>query len=164
MSPERDTPQVPDGYGAESVEGHVDWSDVEARLRESQNYWLCTSRADGRPHVIPRWGVWVEAAFWYDGSSETVHARNLGEDGPCALHLESGTEVVILEGRSIVSAPPTGDLGKCLAEEFGRKYAPTYQPTADAWSRDDAGGMRVLRPAKALAWMNFPKDLTRFKF
>lgn len=34
----------------------------------------------------------------------------------------------------------------------------------DAWSDEMAGGMRRIQPEKVMAWDEFPKDLTRYRF
>lgn len=162
--PSRDRPQMPEGYGVDKATHYVDWGDMEERLTESRHYWLATTRPDGRPHVVPRWGVWLDSKFWYDGSPETVHARNLEVSGHCVLHLEDGKVVTIVEGRSDVSAPITGELGERLSVEYARKYGPDYTPGPDAWSDEHAGGMRVLIPLRAIGWSEFPNDLTRYTF
>ena len=163
-SRERDRPDMPEGYGVEQADRFVPWEDIDRRLRDSHHYWIATTRAGGRPHVVPRWGVWLDGALWYDGSPETVHVRNLDRDPRCALHLEDGQEAVIMEGRSVASDPIEGDLGASLAAEYARKYGSDYSPAPDAWSDEIAGGMRTLRPEKVLAWTEFPKDLTRYRF
>lgn len=155
---------MPEGYGVDQARVFVEWEEIEARLSDSPSYWLSTSRPDGRPHVVPRWGVWLDGRFWYDGSPDTVHVKNLTANPACALHLESGMEVVIAEGESLRSEPITGDLGVRLAAEYARKYGPEYTPSPDAWSDEIAGGMRFLAPVKVLAWNDFPNDLTRFSF
>lgn len=155
---------MPDGYGVEQASSFVDWDTIEERLQESLNYWLSTTRPDGRPHVVPRWGVWLDGRFWYDGSPETIHVQNLEVNRSCVLHLESGTNVVIIEGESRRADPIEGELGVRLAGEYARKYGPEYTPTADAWSDDIAGGMRHMAPERVLAWSDFPKDLTRYTF
>lgn len=155
---------MPDGYGVEQAESYVEWDEVEAKLRESRNYWLATTRPDGRPHVVPRWGVWLDGMFWYDGSPETLHVRNLEANARCVLHLEDGMDVTIVEGRSMASDPVVGELGERLAAEYARKYAPEYTPEPGSWSDEIAGGMRNVIPEKVLAWSEFPKDLTRFTF
>lgn len=157
---------MPAGYGVpETTEGLLAWSHVEVRLVNATEYWLATTRPDGRPHVVPRWGVWLDDAFFYDGSPTTRHARNLAENSACALHLESGTDVVILEGLSGPSAPVGAEFGARLAAAFGRKYSEQgYTPAADAWSDEIAGGLRVFRPGIGLAWTDFPADVTRFHF
>lgn len=162
--PRRDRPQMPDGYGVEQADDYVSWEQIEAGLRDSLHYWLATTRPDGRPHVVPRWGVWLDGRFWYDGSPETVHVRNLDRDAHCVLHLESGERATIVEGESLQSDPVSGALGERLAAEFARKYAPEYTPGPDSWSGEMAGGLRVLDPEKVLAWTRFPKDLTRYTF
>ncbi len=158
-------PQVPDGYGVQDEGPYLEWSSVEDWLVEATEYWLATTRPDGRPHVVPRWGVWLDERFWYDGSPLTRHALNLASNPACALHLESGTTVTIVEGRSMPSDPIRGELGQRLAAEYARKYERLgYAPSADAWSDETAGGMRVLAPEKAIAWARFPSDMTRYLF
>lgn len=84
-----DRPKMPDGYGVPTeTDGLLAWVDIETRLVGAPVYWLSTTRPDGRPHVVPRWGVWLDGAFWYDGSPATRHVRNIGENAACTLHLE----------------------------------------------------------------------------
>jgi hypothetical protein len=164
-SPEIGRPRVPLGYGVTEDGPFLEWQEVEGRLRQATEYWLASTRPDGRPHVIPRWGVWLEGRFWYDGSPDTRHARNLEVNSACSLHLESGTTVTIVEGRSIRPEPIRGELGERLAAEYQRKYTELgYAPAADAWSDEIAGGMRMLIPEKGIAWTRFPTDMTRFVF
>jgi hypothetical protein len=158
---------MPDGYGIpEDADGLLTWEHVERRLRDATEYWMATTRPDGRPHVVPRWGVWVDGAFHYDGSPTTRHAQNLRTNASTVLHLESGTDVVILEGSSRPAEPvDSAALGQRLSAEFARKYGEKgYRPGPDSWSGADAGGLSIFRPAKALAWTQFPTDCTRFTF
>jgi Pyridoxamine 5'-phosphate oxidase len=157
-------PVVPDGYGVTEDGPYLPWADVEDWLIEATEYWLATTRPDGRPHVVPRWGVWVDGRFWYDGSPETRNARNLASNPACALHLESGTTVTIVEGKARPSDPIRGELGNRLSAEYSRKYGRLgYAPEPDAWSEEGAG-MYVLTPEKAIAWSSFPTDMTRYVF
>ena len=157
---------MPAGYVTPDTPSEtLDWESVEMRLRDSLHYWMSTTRRDGRPHVVPRWGVWLESRFWYDGSPATVHARNLRLNPACTLHLESGSEAVILEGTSRPAEPPGLEQGERIASEFRRKYADHgYSPADDAWEGSDAGGLMVFEPNKGLAWFDFPTDVTRFRF
>jgi Pyridoxamine 5'-phosphate oxidase len=156
---------MPEGYGVDTASSYEAWTAVEERLREAAEYWLATTRVDGRPHVIPRWGIWLDGRFWYDGSPETLHARNLSFNPACALHLESGTTVTIVEGESVVAQPILGESGERVSAEYRRKYeARGYAPSSNSWSDEIAGGMRILTPVKVLAWSKFPDDLTRFHF
>lgn len=158
-------PHFPEGYGLpETEDGLLSWSRVEERLVSAQNYWLASVRPDGSPHSIPRWGVWVADAFYYDGATTTRHVRNLERNPAVTLTLESGTQVVIVEGEShAVRADPAG-LGAELADAY-RKYASAgYQPGPESWAGEDGGGLRVIVPVRAMAWFDYPKDATRFVF
>lgn len=157
-------PNLPAGYVPERSGRHLAWKTATSWLEDSKHYWLSTTRPDGSPHVVPRWGVWVDGRFWYDGSPDTRHARNLAHNPACALHLESGEQVLVLEGSSGPSGPVPVDVGKILAAEYARKYAPTYTPAADSWSGDDGGGMAVFVPKKGFAWSSFPDDVTRYRW
>jgi nitroimidazol reductase NimA-like FMN-containing flavoprotein (pyridoxamine 5'-phosphate oxidase superfamily) len=164
-APQADRPVMPEGYGLPiSTEGLLAWADVEARLVASTSYWLATVRPDGRPHVVPRWGVWLDGRFWYDGSPATVHARNLVVNPACSLNLENGTQAVIVEGESQLARAEAESLGARIAEAFAKYHDLGYRPRADAWAGDDGGGLRVLTPRRALAWFTFPTDATRFHF
>ncbi|WP_131103379.1 pyridoxamine 5'-phosphate oxidase family protein [Ornithinimicrobium sufpigmenti] len=164
-TPTADRPIFPDGYGLpDTTDGLLRWDQVEARLREAQHYWLGSVRPDGRPHAVPRWGVWLDGRFWYDGAPTTRHTRNVEANPAVTLTLESGTEVVIVEGEShATSAEPDG-LGVRLAEAFGKYAASGYSPAADSWSGPDGGGLRAIVPHRVLAWFDFPSDCTRFVF
>lgn len=164
-APTAERPDFPQGYGLPTTtEGLLAWVDVERRLVEARHYWLATVRPDATPHVVPRWGVWLDGRFWYDGAPTTRHVRNLDHNPACALHLEDGAEAVIVEGRSESTRADPDGLGARLAAAYGKYRDLGYAPTADAWSAEDGGGLRVLAPSRALAWFHFPVDATRFRF
>ncbi|MCK7485409.1 MAG: LysE family transporter [Bacillus subtilis] len=126
-SPKIVRPKLPKGY-ADNPASFVDWEWVAAQLTESKNYWLCSVRPPspdaqgGRPHVVPRWGALLEDKFYYDGSPETRHARNITENPHVSLHLESGSQVIIMEGTSQPAGKPEPEFAKRLAEAIGGKY------------------------------------------
>jgi hypothetical protein len=158
-------PRIPQGYGVEPGGPYLEWSEIELRLADSIHYWMVTVRPDGRPHAVPRWGVWLDARFWYDGSPQTRHALNIVNNPQCTLNLEDGSAATIVEGLSAASDPVTGELGSRLSADFRRKYEELgYAPEQDAWSGPDAGGLLVFTPVTAIAWSRFPVDVTRFRF
>ena len=46
-------PQLPALYGLKPRAKCLPFRHAEDRLARSRNYWICTTRADGRPHSIP---------------------------------------------------------------------------------------------------------------
>jgi hypothetical protein len=164
-TPTSSRPTFPDGYGIpETTDGLLAWDQVEPRLRDARHYWVSSVRPDGRPHSVPRWGVWLDGRFFYDGAPTTRHTRNVEQNPAVTLTLESGTEVVIVEGESRAARAEADGLGARLAEAFGKYAAAGYSPAADSWSGEDGGGLRVITPHRVMAWFSFPTDCTRFTF
>ena len=162
IQPTRDRPVMPDGYGVpEHDEGLLDWSWAVERLTTAKNYWFCTTRPDGRPHAMPAWAAWVHGALYFDGSPETRRGRNLAQNSSIVIHLESGDEVVVVEGEAVYIARIERGVAERLAAALGAKYGPTYVPTPDTW---DDGGLWMLRPTAAFAWTEFPKNVTRWRW
>lgn len=160
-TPKITRPKFPKGY-ADNPVSYVDWEWVAEQLTESKNYWVCSVRPDGRPHVVPRWGAYIDSKFYYDGSPETLHARNIMENPNVSLHLENGSQAVILEGTSEPADKPTPEFAKRLAEAISRKYADQgYSPEPNQW---DEGGLYVFTPRQCLAWTVFYENPTKFVF
>ncbi|MGC9468002.1 MAG: pyridoxamine 5'-phosphate oxidase family protein [Anaerolineae bacterium] len=152
-------PSFPEGY-VSNPKALLSWDQVVSRLIDAGNYWLCTVRPDGRPHAVPVWGVWVNDRLYYDGSSETRHARNLAQNSHIVVHLESGDQVVIVEGICAPAGKPSAELGTHLAREYARKYE-GYAPEPASW---DEGGLYEVTPRSAIAWTSFIDDPTKFVF
>src|SRR5947208_996633 len=91
LAPARAVPlHAPASYAFPTVaEGLLPWSHAEALLRSAPNYWLATVRPDGRPHVTPVWGAWVESALYIDGNPHAQWMRNLRSNPAISVHLES---------------------------------------------------------------------------
>jgi hypothetical protein len=149
---------LPDGYGTATAP--LAWAGVRARLERSLHFWVATTRPDGRPHVVPRWGVWLDDLWYYDGSPATRHARNLDGNAAAVLHLEDGKDAVVLEGESRLITPD-GKLGERLAAAFVKYHGLGYAPGPSDW---DGGGLWRFTPARGYAWSQFPADATRFTF
>ena len=82
---ERGRPYAP-GYGIPTNRrGMLSWEYVEERMSAAQNYWVATVRPEGRPHLSPVWGVWVDGAFYFGSGPQTRKVRNLSENPhvPC---------------------------------------------------------------------------------
>ena len=151
---------MPASYGIETgtTEGAVSWGGVTRRLTEARNYWLVTVRGDGRPHAAPVWGLWLDGAFYFSTDPGSQKGRNLARRPDVVMHLESGDDVVILEGR----AQPVTD-----AAALGR-YADAYEAKYDVRPEADpqATNVYAVRPQTAFAWreQDFPRSATRWRF
>jgi len=116
-TPKISRPKFPRGYVDNPV-SYVDWSWVAAQLTDSKHYWLCSVRPDGRPHVIPRWAVYIDGKIYYDGSPETRHAQNIVLNPNISVNLESGDHVIILEGTTAPAGKPTSELDSKLVAAY----------------------------------------------
>ena len=150
-------------YGIEQDHaGMLDWAWVSAEITKSRNYWIATTRPDGRPHVAPVWGVALDDVVYFGSGKGSVKARNLAQNPQVVLHLESGDDCVIIEGT--VFKLDDRKLLERMAEDYGKKYV-SYQPTADEL-QSDTGVAYGVKPKVVLAWKesDFPKTATRWVF
>lgn len=150
---------MPAGYGlAADAAGLLPWSWGAERVAAARNYWVATTRPGGRPHAMPVWGVWLDAGFWFATDRRSRKARNLAASPALVVHLESGDEVVILDG----TAEPVTDASRLA--RFGDAYHAKY-----GLRPEDAGPDGVtyrLWPRVAYAWRerDFPQSATRWHF
>lgn len=155
-------PSFPSGYLLDTPQQFVSWDVVEAKLYAAKNVWLGTVRPNGKPHTVPKWAVYVRGRLFFDGSPETRHARNLAKNPFVTLHLESGDDVVIVEGRCVAVQTPSAELAQEIAASYTHKYAQFgYSPEPNQW---DDGGLFEIVPYTILAWTQFNRDPTKFTF
>ena len=152
-----DRPDMP-GYGIQpptQAAGLLPWSFVSDRMSAAKNYWVATASLSGAPQAVPVWGLWVEEQFYFSSGKRSRKGRNLAANPQVVVHLESGDEVVILEGG--VEEIRAGSLFDTLAKAYHAKYAvsltlqnPVYHLVAH----------------KAFAWRerDFPTSATRWRF
>ena len=115
------------------------WAWVDARMSHSRNYWI-TTRSRGFPSSRPVWGVWRETQLYF--SSGSMIAKHLADDPRLQVNLESGDELVIIEGTVQPLRP--ADLGFWL-DAYRAKYHWDMPETVD--------GVFEVRPHRVLAWM-----------
>lgn len=154
--PRATRPHMP-GYGISTgKKGMLPWKWAEDRLRRSRQYWIVTVRADGRPHVMPVWGLWREGAFYFSTGGRSRKAQNLAANPNCIVCNENAEEAVIVEGAASIwkDAAPF--------EDFAREYLKKYK-----W---DIRGMReplyrvTPRVVFGLYEKKFPVTATRWLF
>src|SRR5207302_7821785 len=93
-------PSQPRMFGGHLEPVRLPWKWATERLSRARNYWIATTRQDGQPHSRPVWGVWLDDAFYF--STGSLAAQNLAANPAITVHLESGSEVVIIEGAAEV--------------------------------------------------------------
>ena len=150
---------MPGGYGiASGADGQLPWSWVERECARARNFWICTTRADGRPHAMPVWGIWLDDAFFFGSGRNSAKSRNLAANPAIVVHLESGDETVILEG--LAEPVLDDDLERRVDEVYGPKYdfTPDSSGETDPWF--------VVRPKRAYVWTEsgYPGSATQFDF
>lgn len=83
------------------------WAKAEERLRTPEperTYWLATVRADGRPHLRPLLGLWLDDGFFFVTGERTRKGRNLAHDPRCVIAASSQTLPaldIIIEGTAV---------------------------------------------------------------
>lgn len=145
---------LPGGYGRPTR--MLGWAVVRAELERALHYWVATTGPDGRPHVVPVDGLWLDDVWYYGGSDRTVHHRNVRARPDVVMHLPDAANAVIVEGE-VRPANPSAELAQRLADASQAKYG--YSPGAGAYS-----GALALFPRRVRAWRSFPEDATRFRF
>jgi len=90
--------QIP-GYGLpKSKKGLLPWKWAEDRLKKSRQFWIATTRPDGRPHVMVIWAFWMDGKLYFSTGSTSRKARNLAANPNCVMCTDNSAETVILEG------------------------------------------------------------------
>lgn len=152
-------PHMPKDYGIlakDEGSGLLPWSRVGERLLASRNYWIHSTRPDGRPHVKPVWGLWFEEHFYFGTNPKSVAGQNLSINPSLSVHLESGDDVVLLEGTIEPVTDPA--LLLRLDEAYLTKYS--YHLTLEG------AGVYSLRHRVVFSWLerDFIGSATKFIF
>ncbi|MFO7321019.1 MAG: pyridoxamine 5'-phosphate oxidase family protein [Chloroflexota bacterium] len=157
-------PNFAKGYGiSTSPDGLMSWEWVDQQMTRARNYWIGSTRPNGAPHIAPVWGVWLDGALYFGGDSQARRTRNLLADPRVVAHLESGDEVVIIEGvvERVMDSELIGRIERANATKYGMPEPDpdaTPDPTAVVWFR--------VVPHVVFAWLerDYPRTATRWVF
>lgn len=157
--PNSSRPYAP-GYGlpkSDEKKGMLPWSWVAKKMAPCHTFWLATIHDhDGRPHIMPVWGVWLEDAFFFSTARKSRKGRNLAANALCTIANDDGKEAVIVEA----SASELNDAA--VLERVVAAYKKKYKmdPT------DMKEPIFVARPRTVFAFIEktFPKTATRWNF
>jgi uncharacterized pyridoxamine 5'-phosphate oxidase family protein len=108
------------------------WEQGRKHLQDAEVYWLSTVRPDGRPHVTPLLGVWLDGALYFCTGPNERKAKNLAQNRHCILTTGSNT----LNGLDIVVE---GDVAKVSDKVELRNVADTYESKYGAHFRAPEG-------------------------
>lgn len=161
-SGQRRRPDFARGYGVNlDAEGMLSLDWVREQLATSRNYWIVSTRPDGRPHASPVWGIWLDDVLCFGTSRRSRKGRNISHSPHIVAHVESGDDVVILEG--VLQELTDHTMRQRYVDAYDAKYA--IRPEADD-SEDPDGVTYLLRPEQILAWKerDFLTTPTRWRF
>jgi hypothetical protein len=96
------------------------WSEAEKGLVEAGTYWLATVAPDGRPHIMPVWGIWLDGRFFFSTSSTSRKGKNLAQNPRCTLSLSGNGMDIVVEG-TVVFVTDEGT-ATSVAGLYGPKY------------------------------------------
>ena len=162
LNPKAGRPLMPAGFGVPKTgKGMLAWEDATEQLARARNYWVGTTRPDGRPHLMPVWGLWVFDRLYFGTDMRSRKARNLASNPAVVVHLESGDDVVIVEGKAVRVEVFDEELLKEIDRESFAKYGMHV--------KEQPKGSEViyrLEPSVAFAWrtQDFPGSATRWLF
>ena len=112
----------------------TEWGQGHRELRDAEVYWLSTVRPDGRPHVTPLLGIWLDGALYFCTGPDERKARNLSGNPRCILT----TGCNRLDGQDIVvegQAAKVNDLAELrgVAGTFESKYGAHFTAPEGNW-------------------------------
>jgi general stress protein 26 len=148
------------------------WEETRRTLSDAELFWICSVRADGRPHLTPLVAVWFEGALYFCTGDAEQKAVNLRGNPHVILMTgcngwEEGLDVVV-EGNAV---PVTDEAAlRSLAQAWAAKWDGQWQFQVRDGSFADQGngGGRVLvfqvAPAKILAFAKGRFGQTRHSF
>jgi len=152
----------------------VPWRQVSDALTAAELYWLTTVRSDGRPHITPLVGAWVDDAFVFCTGPEEQKAQNLDHSSSVAVTTgvntwNDGLDVVVEGAAERVTGR---DVLTQLADAIREKYDGVWDftPSDDGFGHtDDSGDSHIafvyrVHPAKVLAFAKSPHGQTTFRF
>jgi nitroimidazol reductase NimA-like FMN-containing flavoprotein (pyridoxamine 5'-phosphate oxidase superfamily) len=156
--PKADRPLAP-GYGivgTKDGKGLLPWAWVARKMNRCHTFWLATIHAaQGRPHVMPVWGVWLDDAFFFSTGHKSRKAQNLAANPTCTISNDNGAEAVIIEGRATPAEDPA------VLERVATVYKKKYK--MDPRSMKEP--IFAVRPSTVFGFIekSFPKSATRWK-
>ena len=156
--PKADRPFAP-GYGivgAEDGKGLLSWAWVARKMDNCRTFWLATIHAgQGRPHVMPVWGVWLDDAFFFSTGRKSRKGQNLAANPACTITNDDGEEAVIVEGLATHAEDASEQERVAIAYEKKYKMDP----------RSMGEPIYRVKPSRVFGFVEktFPQSATRWR-
>lgn len=128
-------------YGSTSDLPLLEWGPTRHRLVDAGTYWVVAAGA-GMPHPRPVWGVFRDDDVLALSIGTPTTRRRLERDPRVSVHLDSGVDVVVLEGM----ARGRDDAADGAAI---RAYDAKYDWSYDV---DELGPLTLVVPEVVIAW------------
>ena len=158
-APKSSRPFAP-GYGISSDDdrkGMLPWTWVGKKMAACHTFWLATVHDyDGRPHVMPLWGVWLDDSFYFSTGRKSRKGQNLAANPACTVTNDDGEEAVIVEGSASEVKDPAA-LAR-IAAAYKKKYKMDPRSMGEP--------IFVVRPRTVFGFVEktFPTSATRWSF
>ena len=134
---------------------HLSWTWAVDHFSKARNYFLSTTRSDGRPHVMPVWGVWLDRSFYFSTGRLSRKSKNLSLNPKCVVCSENASEAVILEGTA----------RQTRAGPLRVRFVAAYKKKYDWDMSDSAGPIYEVRPRVIFGIVeNADANPTRWRF
>lgn len=76
----------------------LSWADVRTRVADATEFLFATTGKDGRPHVVPVLGVWLDGTVCFATARQTRKTRDLARNNGCAVTVPGHDVDLVLEG------------------------------------------------------------------
>ena len=131
------------------------WRNIESRLGREMTMWLATVRADGRPHLVPLWFIWLENKVYVATGTHTQKFLNLRTNQNVSLSLPATDNVLMIEGEAHLVTDYKVE--EAIADYFFNKYEWDFRYDESAkWK------LVEITPFKMLVWGDgFDREGTR---
>ena len=162
--PKADRPFAP-GYGivgAEDGKGLLPWAWVAKKMSNCRTFWLATIHTglhagQGRPHVMPVWGVWLDDAFFFSTGRKSRKGQNLAANPACTITNDDGEEAVVAEGVATQVQVEDAAALERIATAYQKKYKMDPRSMGEPIFR--------VQPSRVFGFVEktFPQSATRWK-
>ena len=143
--PESERPDMAEYGVPDELDGVLPWSWAEERLLVNKNFWVVTADADGRPHSMPVWGVWLSDPdrFWFSCATSARKLRNVIANPQVVVTGSDTVECISVEGaarRVDLDDPDDAPAVTRMIEAYLTKYWPdeTDHGAMEAFLRGNA--------------------------